>query len=51
MSTNLECRERKRQPKKRTLGYRPAKLNEKIAGAREKKQQKHFLMEEQHEIL
>ena len=52
VSTNLEHRERERQ-KKRQVGDRPAKLNEKKSDReleREiKKPRRHFLLEEQHE--
>ena len=50
MSTNLEYRARERQEKRKS--GRPAKLNEKKGDTvveREKKQMRHFLLEEQHE--
>ena len=52
MSTNLENRETERDREKEKVEDRPAKLNEKNSySEREKKQRRHFLLEEQHEIL
>ena len=51
MPQNLEYRERERQKKRESRATGQRSSMRKRAGAREKKQRRHFLLEERHEIL